>query len=103
MIGVEGHEQSVVTTVVPKVVRMIFKRWETPQVDLFATKQNRKCHRFCSLHGLNGGSLSDALLSWAGNLMYAFPTIPLISRTILKIKRDRDKVVMITPAWPHQH
>ncbi|KAM7169005.1 uncharacterized protein RBU57_006714 [Macrochelys suwanniensis] len=68
----------------------VFQKWGTPQVDLFATKQNKKCNGLCSLPSLNRGSLSHAfLLSWVGNLIYAFPPMPLINKVLLKIKRDR--------------
>lgn len=72
-----------------EVIRTIFQRWGTPQMDPLTTRQNRKCYQFSSLPGLDSGSLSNAfLLSWAGDLMYTFPPIPLISKVLLKIKTD---------------
>ncbi|KAG6935305.1 hypothetical protein G0U57_015145, partial [Chelydra serpentina] len=72
--------------------------------DLFATRENRKCHVFCSLQGRSPGSLTDAfLLPWADHLSYAFPPFPLVHRVLLKLRRDRARLILIAPAWPRQH
>lgn len=74
------------------------------QVDLFKSTLNRKCNKFCSIWGLDKGSLSNAfLLSWTGTLMYAFPPTPEIHRVLLKIKKDKANVILIAPGWPWQH
>uniref|UniRef100_A0A8C3H6Y3 RB1 inducible coiled-coil 1 n=1 Tax=Chrysemys picta bellii TaxID=8478 RepID=A0A8C3H6Y3_CHRPI len=53
----------------PDIIYSIFQRWGFPQVDLFASRANRKCHVFCSLQGRSPGSLSDAfLLTWKDQL-----------------------------------
>ncbi|XP_067398957.1 uncharacterized protein [Emydura macquarii macquarii] len=86
------------------IVACLFQRWGTPRLDLFATAENRKCPRFCSLRGREPGSLSDAfLIPWTGDLMYAFPPVPLLPQVLLKIKRDRADIILIAPAWPRQH
>lgn len=73
-------------------------------MDLFATEQNKKCQQFCSLSRHSPGFLSDAfLLSWTDHLLYAFPPILPVQRVLLKIRRDKAKVVLIAPAWPCQH
>lgn len=82
----------------------IFQLWGFPRLDLFASRENRKCRRFCSLLGHGRGSVSDAFLqSWVVGLLYAFPPFPLIHRVLLKIRRDHARVILIAPAWPHQH
>ncbi|KAM7161048.1 uncharacterized protein RBU57_010945 [Macrochelys suwanniensis] len=87
-----------------EVTGQLFRAWGTPRVDLFATRQNRRCHQFCSRGGLEKDALSDAfLLSWSGQLLYAFPPFPLIDKVLEKVKRDRVHVLLIAPAWARQH
>lgn len=87
----------------PDMARSIFQLWGTLQVDLFATKTNRKWHQFCSLWDFSSGSLKDVfLLSWRNSLLYTFPPIPLLPRVLFKVKQDHAYFMLIAPAWP-QH
>lgn len=73
-------------------------------IDLFAARNNRKCHQFCSLWGQNPGSLTDTfLLAWTAHLYYTFPSIQLVHKVLLKIKQDRGQAILIAPVWPRQH
>ncbi|KAM7175694.1 uncharacterized protein RBU57_001734 [Macrochelys suwanniensis] len=45
-----------------EVMGQLFRAWGTPQVDLFATRQNRRCHRFCSGEGAREGCTLGCLL-----------------------------------------
>lgn len=57
----------------PKVVSVLFRRWGIPQVGLIMSRQNRKCHQFCFIQGLDRGSLSDAfLIPWTGRSCMPF-------------------------------
>lgn len=67
-----------------EVANMIFGKWGSPQVDLFASNLNKKCHQFCSIHRLNEDSLSDAFL-YGQALMYAFPAILLVHKVLYQI------------------
>ncbi|XP_065264343.1 sodium- and chloride-dependent betaine transporter-like [Emys orbicularis] len=88
----------------PQVVSLIFCRWETPQVDLFVSRQNKKCNVFCSLLGRDKGSLSDVILIlWSGALMYAFPPVLEIHRVLLKVKQDKGLIILIALAWSRHH
>lgn len=71
---------------------------------LFVSGQNRKCQRFFSFCRLARGSLSNAfLLPWMGAVLYAFPLISLLHKVLLKVKKDKAKVIPVALAWPHQH
>lgn len=50
-----------------------------------------------------GVTVSDFLLSWAGALKYTFPPTSLIHKVLLKIKRDKADVNLVTPTWLRQH
>ncbi|XP_065406172.1 uncharacterized protein LOC122174245 [Chrysemys picta bellii] len=88
----------------PDIIHSVFQKWGFPQIDLFASRDNRKCHVFCSLQGRAPGSLSDAfLLPWKDHLFYAFPPFPLVHKVLLKLRRDQAQVILVAPAWPRQH
>lgn len=87
-----------------EILQVIFRKWGTPQIDPFATRCNRKCLQFCPFLGHSPGSLTDVfLLSWTGLLFYAFSSIPLIHKGLLRIRWDRAGVILIALAWPRQH
>lgn len=46
----------------PDVARSIFQLYGASQVDLFATKDNTKCHQFCSRAGDSPSSLTSSFL-----------------------------------------
>ncbi|KAJ1131499.1 hypothetical protein NDU88_009835 [Pleurodeles waltl] len=87
----------------PDQARLIFQRWGFPRVDLFATLENAHCPLFCSLQYPMQGALGDAFqITWCGQLLYAFPPIPLIPRVLRKIRQDRALVILIAPDWPRR-
>ena len=57
-------------------------------------------HRFCRTGHLLV-VVSDALSqTWMGLSLYAFPPIPLLERTLIKIREDQmEEVIVITPSW----
>lgn len=87
----------------PDVLGTIFQKWGFPQLDLFAPRYNRKYPQFGLYLGRSSRSLTDAfLLPWGGGLMYAFPPMALIHRVLLKVRRDKARI-LIAPVWPWQH
>lgn len=57
----------------------VFELWGTPEIDVFATAMNKKCHLFCSRGGSNPRSLGDSLLlDWTERFLYMFPPLSLI-------------------------
>lgn len=72
-----------------------------PEVDRFATHQNRQVPRFFAryFHPLVEGL--DALTSqWPQGLLYAFPPIPLLPRVLRKIGQQKAEVLLVVPWWP---
>ncbi|XP_024071350.2 uncharacterized protein LOC112117576 [Terrapene carolina triunguis] len=87
-----------------EVTHRLFQEWGTPQIDLFATRWNQRCPQFCSRGGVGKDTILDAfLMSWSGQLLYAFPPLPLIPKVLEKVKVDKARVILIAPAWPRQH
>ena len=40
--------------------------------------------------------------SWTGLSLFAFPPIPLLERTLIKIREDQVEVIVIAPSWPRR-
>ncbi|XP_077105640.1 uncharacterized protein LOC143764187 isoform X2 [Ranitomeya variabilis] len=79
----------------------IISLWGRPQIDLFATRKNRKVRRFASLSPADHPDILDALQApWQFSLAYAFPPIILLPQVIRKIREEGARVVLIAPFWP---
>ena len=78
--------------------------WGTPDIDLFATRLNRKLQKFCSWRPDPEASYIDAFtLRWnTFDYCYIFPPFSLISRILQKIEMERSEALIIAPLWPTQ-
>lgn len=85
------------------ILKQIFNHWDTPHVDLFATKLNNQLPSYISPVPDPGALGIDALsTSWEGMYAYAFPPFPLLSRVVLKISKERCLILLIAPLWSGQ-
>ena len=85
------------------VLSQIFHFWDTPHVDLFATRLNRRLPIFVSPVQDPLALAVDALaMSWEGMFAYAFPPSPILSKVLLKIQRENCLVILIAPCWEAQ-
>ena len=85
----------------PHVVEAIWLRWGTPQVDLFATRDNNKLPTFVSPMSDDMAWRTDALsFSWRGLWAYAYPPTPLIPRVLSKVREDGAELILVAPWWP---
>ncbi|CAJ0964540.1 unnamed protein product [Ranitomeya imitator] len=74
----------------PAIFSQIIQLWGCPEIDLFANRENKKLHQFCSLNPKDNPYAVDALLiSWHFRLAYAFPPLNLISLVLRKIREDK--------------
>lgn len=82
----------------------ITKSLGEPDIDLFATRANKKCQRYLSWHRDPYAENIDAFtVDWSTfNLFYAFPPFSLISKCIQKIICDKATGIMVFPLWPSQ-
>ncbi|XP_071971333.1 uncharacterized protein [Engystomops pustulosus] len=84
-----------------EVFSHLTQKWGIPQIDLFATRENKKADHYFSLQKNTPDYLLDAFChSWHSRLAYAFPPLPLISRTVQKIRQEDLKIILIVPFWP---
>jgi hypothetical protein len=81
----------------------IVKHFGRPQIDLFATRLNKKCNRYVSWHRDPGAFAINAFtLDWHRLNFYAFPPISVILKMIRKIITDNAEGVVVVPHWPSQ-
>jgi hypothetical protein len=75
----------------------------TPQVDLFANRQNHKCPRYVTVEKDAEAHARNAFaLEWRGCCVLIHPPIPLILRCVRKVIQDQTLAVMVVPAWVGQ-
>lgn len=87
----------------PLVVDRICQVWGTPQVDLFATRFNRKFHQFVSPIPDETALAVDALsMSWRGLRAYAFPPLALLTQVVRKVREVPCELFLVAPAWPNR-
>ncbi|KAA6395724.1 MAG: hypothetical protein EZS28_008745, partial [Streblomastix strix] len=74
-------------------------------MDAFATRINRQHKKFCSVIKDIRAMARDGLsVSWENQTQLFHPPIPLLLRTIRKVKEDHFRTaVIIAPKWPGQY
>ncbi|XP_069588149.1 uncharacterized protein [Ranitomeya imitator] len=88
-------------TLNPRIFRKIVDIWGLPQIDLFATRNNRQVPMFASLNVSDHPDIIDSLqCPWKYDLAYAFPPMMLLPMVIKKIREEKAKVILIAPFWP---
>jgi len=81
----------------------ISRTFGAPEFDLFASRLNSKCPRFCSWKPDPDAECVDAFtISWSGFFFYAFPPFCLILRVLQKIETDQATGILVVPNWPTQ-
>ena len=86
-----------------EIADTLFKIFPTPNLDLFATKENRKLQVYCSPYPDPEAIASDALsIDWTGMWAYAYPPPILIPLVLKKIQDEQCKVLLIAPLAPNR-
>jgi hypothetical protein len=83
---------------------MLFRAWGTPQVDLFATWENKKCLLFVSPYPDPRALDCDALnVSWEGMVAYAFPPRAILPQVLAKVRLTSNlRLILVAPDWVRQ-
>jgi len=84
-----------------EAAQLLFNRWGTPLVDMFATKFNKKLRLYMSPvpdpQALEIDSLS---VPWEGLDGYAFPPHSIIPQVVHKVRQTRNlRMILVTPLW----
>ena len=87
-----------------KVTHLIFARWGTPCIDLFASVHNHKVGTYCSLLASPVALSRNAfLLDWGQfQLVYVFPPLAILHKVLHKIRQDKARAILIAPRWPRR-
>ncbi|XP_037537940.1 uncharacterized protein LOC119414894 [Nematolebias whitei] len=85
----------------PEVVRVIWERYGMAPVDLFASQETTHCPLWFSRAG-SASPLGQNTLAhnWSRVLLYAFPPLPLIDPTLLRVLQEGYQVLLVAPIWP---
>jgi ribonuclease HI len=85
------------------VLLQIWKIWDRPMIDLFATNLNHRLPLYYSPTPDDQSLGRDAMVqNWGRHLLYAFPPTALIRSVLNKISEDLAEVILIAPYWPNQ-
>lgn len=81
----------------------LIDKFTAPQIDLFASRINKKCEVYASWHRDPDAFALDAFtLDWSNLFFYAFPPVAIILKVIRKIISDKAEGIMVVPDWPTQ-
>ena len=94
-------EWSLNNSIFNKLIDLVFK----PDIDLFASRLNKKLPMFVSWYPEPGCYAVNAFnISWSNFKCYAFPPFCLLPRVLAKVQADSvDKFLLIAPIWPTQN
>ncbi|XP_046478644.1 uncharacterized protein [Neodiprion pinetum] len=82
---------------------MIERSFGVPEIDLFASRSNTKCIKFCAWQRDPEAQAIDAFtLNWSQWRFYAFPPFALILRVLRKLIQDEAEGMVVVPYWPTQ-
>ena len=86
----------------PKHFAKACRIWGIPEWDLFASRRNAKCQKYCSWKPDPGASHVDAFtMDWTGANLYAFPPFSLVQRVLNKAREEPPRrLLLVTPIWP---
>jgi hypothetical protein len=83
----------------------IYQKFGKPDIDLFASRLNTKCKKFCSFEPDPECEAVNAFsLNWRQfDCCYAFPPFNLVGKVIRKMQQDQVKqLLLVCPKWPSQ-
>lgn len=85
------------------VFRSIVEKFGQPDIDLFASAENKQIDKYISWRPEPEALAIDAFtMEWKENFFYIFPPFSVIGRVLAKVQLDRTKCILITPDWPTQ-
>ena len=85
----------------PGIFQKICDRFGTPNIDLFASRENAKCVCYMSRNFDPYSVAIDAFTqSWQDLQAYVFPPFSLIGRVLRKMEEDRPRsMIIVAPDW----
>lgn len=85
------------------VFQTIVYRFGVSDIDLFASRINKKCNLYFSWHRDPEAIGVDAFTYlWSSMFFYAFPPFNLVLRVLNKIRSDQAQGIVVVPMWTSQ-
>ena len=79
------------------------EKFGKPSIDLFASRTNHKCQKYCSWERDPDAFAINALtIPWKNEFWYAFPPFSLLPRILKKIKDENSTGILIISLWTVQ-
>ena len=83
-----------------KVFHKIVGIFGLPEIDLFASRLNKKVERFVSWGPDPEAEAIDAFtMDWSNVFFYAFPPFSLVGQTIEKAVTEEARGILVVPKW----
>ena len=81
----------------------IIKSFGQPDIDMFASRINKKCVKYISWHrDPDAYNINAFSICWSDWYFYGFPPFTIILKTLRKIISDKARGILVVPAWPSQ-
>lgn len=81
----------------------IVEMFGKPEIDLFASRVNKKCERYIAWNSDPDALTIDAFtVNWNGSYFYAFPPFAIILKVLRKIVHEKATGIIVIPQWPAQ-
>lgn len=87
----------------PSSFKTIERSFGTPDIDLFASRINKKCRLYVSWQkDPDAVAVNAFTLKWTSYFFYAFPPFSIILKMLRKIIHDKARGIVVVPMWPSQ-
>ena len=88
----------------PHIFKQACKMWGSPDIDMFASKNNFQLSCYASWGPDPFASFVNAFTIYWGEfeLMYLFPPFRLIGRVLQKLRADKGRAILVAPIWTAQ-
>lgn len=81
----------------------IVKKFGKPTIDLFASRINNKCSKYCSWErDPEAHVINSFTVSWKYEFWYAFPPFSLITKVLKKVRDEGSTGIIVVPLWTAQ-
>ena len=86
------------------ICTQLWRVWDYPMIDLFATAQNKKLPTYVSpIPDPEAWALDALVQPWDRVVAYAYPPMSLIRPVLNKVRQSQDlELILIAPCWPQQ-
>ena len=87
-----------------QVFQDITEKFGTPDIDMFASRLNKKLEKYASWKPDPESIIIDSMcISWKNTFIYLFPPFSMFWPILSKIERDRvPQAIILMPDWPTQ-